>query len=609
MSSSKIDHYFYDGRNGRKNGKTGPGILVVQGKYKFRVNQSNKDQTKYKMYCTQQGNPEFRCTAKATVIKRDDGSFYMYTCDTDHNHFGTEAWIIAENLKQRMEELVQKDPVAPVGDAIRAVKLEAAEEYAGNDDLFNEIVDSLGSFHSLELRLFRVRNGIIGPHPKSRDHFDPKQFLTRIYGNNHSVEILDSNKLPENWTELINKPNPNSKYDWGKLNDDLREHEKDEEVEEVDSDDIEPEEPPLSSQNLPKRVLAFTSKSLLQLFAKCNRGSLDGTFKSCTKLFKQQFIFMLKFRKHWIPVVYGWLPDKSEVSYKVFLYMILERLRELGISFNLKEIITDYELNIHKAIDELLPYVIILGCFFHLAKSFKNKVDKKHMKTHYEKNPKFRRFIKQAISLSSLPLDDLEVGLKWLKDNIEFEDEKEREIKEDFLKYIEDYWINGVYPPFIWSTWKRTDVYTNNNNEGYNSKMNRELKQSHPSAGILLSYIRRQILLNHHKIAEAKVAEKPRKLVKHKVMAQKRFDLKESYEKAKQMNNVNKSELIGEYLSIMGHNIISSTMIGRLTDLAESQGSNINDNDDNENENDTSSWQVLENSLMDDMFSCENPYV
>ena len=61
MSSSKFEHYFYEGRNGRKNGKTGPGILVVQGKYKFRVNQSNKDQTKYKMYCTQQGNPEFVC--------------------------------------------------------------------------------------------------------------------------------------------------------------------------------------------------------------------------------------------------------------------------------------------------------------------------------------------------------------------------------------------------------------------------------------------------------------------------------------------------------------------------------------------------------------------
>ena len=48
-------------------------------------------------------------------------------------------------------------------------------------------------------------------------------------------------------------------------------------------------------------------------------------------------------------------------------------------------------------------------------------------------------------------------------------------------------------------------------------------------------------------------------------------------------------------------------MIDRLTDLAESQGSNMNENDDNKN--DISSWQVLENSLMDDMFSCENPYV
>ena len=60
----------------------------------------------------------------------------------------------------------------------------------------------------------------------------------------------------------------------------------------------------------------------------------------------------------------------------------------------------------------------ILGCYFHLEKAFKNKVDKTNMKKNYESNEKFRRFIKQAISLSSLPLDDLQVEVDWLKDNI-----------------------------------------------------------------------------------------------------------------------------------------------------------------------------------------------
>ena len=639
MAAIQKEHYFYEGRNGCKTGKTGPGILVVEGKYKFRVNQYNKAKTIYKMYCVQQGNPEFACKAKATVVRRNDDSFFLYSCDIVHNHFTTTSEIIAEELKQRMAELVKKDPVAPVGEAIRAVKLQAAEEYAEDEDLFNEIVSSLGTFHGMELRLFRVRNSIIGPNPKSRNHFDPNYFLRRIYGDDHKVVVLDSNKLPDDWQEVINKSNPNSKYYWDKLNDNMRNYEDQEEDsneedvqedtnvdgdEEVDTDHTEnvtiedigpeeyiedgPENPPPPSKNLPKRILAYTSKQLLQLFGKCTRGSLDGTFKSCCKLWKQQFVYMLKYNKHWIPVVWGWLPDKCEVSYKVFLHMVLEKLRELNIPFNLEEIITDFELNIHKSIDDMMPDIDILGCFFHLAKAFKKKVDIKHMKMHYENNDKFRKFIKQAIALSSLPLDDLQLGVQWLKDNVIFDDEKENVFKREFIQYIEDYWINGCFPPFVWSTWSRTDDYTNNNQEGYNSRMNKELKQIHPSPGILLSFIRKQIILSQHRIAESKVAKpKPRKLKKHKTMADTRSDLKVNYQKARKMRNVNVAELVGEYLSIMGHNVISATMVGRLTDVQESQSTS--DPNENEDENNVSSWLIHENSVLDDVFECENPYI
>ena len=135
-----------------------------------------------------------------------------------------------------MAELVKKDPVAPAGDAIRAIKLEAVEEFSEDEELLNEIVDSLGSFHSLEQRLFRVRNNIIGPNPRlywrrsgeydqrrvcfqkltgtdrradkqadkpmcweaappnrrnhfDPNHFDPNHFLKRIYAEDHKVKL------------------------------------------------------------------------------------------------------------------------------------------------------------------------------------------------------------------------------------------------------------------------------------------------------------------------------------------------------------------------------------------------------------------------------------
>ena len=74
MAATKTEYYFYPGRNG-KTGNSGPCILVVDGKYKFRVNQVNKDKSVFEMYCQQQGNPEFSCKAKATIDKSDNGSF------------------------------------------------------------------------------------------------------------------------------------------------------------------------------------------------------------------------------------------------------------------------------------------------------------------------------------------------------------------------------------------------------------------------------------------------------------------------------------------------------------------------------------------------------
>ena len=69
-----------------------------------------------------------------------------------------------------------------------------------------------------------------------------------------------------------------------------------------------------------------------------------------------------KHNQHWIPVVWNWLPDKSEVSYKVFLYLIQEKLKELGIQFIVKEMISDFELSIHKSIVEMIQEVRSTGC-------------------------------------------------------------------------------------------------------------------------------------------------------------------------------------------------------------------------------------------------------
>ena len=255
----------------------------------------------------------------------------------------------------------------------------------------------------------------------------------------------------------------------------------------------------------------------------------------------------------------------------------------------------------------MMPEVKILGCFFHLAKAFKKRIDKKQMKRLYEENFELQKFVKQSIGLSALPLGDLEIGVQWLKDNVLFDDEKLDGFKGDFLSYIETYWVNGCFPPFVWNTWGRTDDYTNNNQEGYNSKMNKELKQIHLSPGILLCFLRDQIILNEIKMVEAVVGEpKPRQQVKYRKNKKKRTNLKINFEKAKRMRGVNLPKLVGEYLSVMGHNVITATMIGRNTELSDSQDPNHVIHEDESG--DMSYWQNLDESVEVDIEEGENPY-
>ena len=66
------------------------------------------------------------------------------------------------------------------------------------------------------------------------------------------------------------------------------------------------------------RVLVFTTVKLLGLLTVAKRGSVDGTFRSCTTLWKQLFIIMVEIRGVFIPIAFAWLPDKTTASYYAY---------------------------------------------------------------------------------------------------------------------------------------------------------------------------------------------------------------------------------------------------------------------------------------------------
>ena len=83
------------------------------------------------------------------------------------------------------------------------------------------------------------------------------------------------------------------------------------------------------------------------------------------------------------------------------------------------------------------------------------------MKTVYETDERFRKFINERSALSFLPIEDIENGLKYLDEKYEFDDEKVSDFKNSFVDYINSFWIQGCFPPRTWNTYERSEVFTN----------------------------------------------------------------------------------------------------------------------------------------------------
>ena len=113
-----------------------------------------------------------------------------------------------------------------------------------------------------------------------------------------------------------------------------------------------------------KRVFVFSTVVLLGLMAVCKYGSVDGTFKAMTKKWKQLFVFMVNYNGSFLPVAFGWLPDKTALSYHVFLLLLMQKFKMEHK--NIVKLKLDFENAIHRAFEVIFN---IRGCFFHFSQA------------------------------------------------------------------------------------------------------------------------------------------------------------------------------------------------------------------------------------------------
>ena len=212
--------------------------------------------------------------------------------------------------------------------------------------------------------LLNFRQKLLGKVPRTREDFDPAQILSNL--KSEDILVLDSSTdLPDDWREV----DLNSFYE--------------EEPAESEPDARRPSNPgPIFDTTMeeelersrvdPLRVIVFTTIRLLGLLTMCTRGSVDGTFRCITKLWRQLFIVMVEYNGLHLPIAMAWLPDKTAVSYYVCLWLILqafqahsEEIKSLygSSKLRLRKIKSDFEISIHLAFEMFH----LSGCYFHYS--------------------------------------------------------------------------------------------------------------------------------------------------------------------------------------------------------------------------------------------------
>ena len=78
------------------------------------------------------------------------------------------------------------------------------------------------------------------------------------------------------------------------------------------------------------------------------------------------------------------------------------------------------------------------------------------------------------------------------------ENESINTCRDDFMNYIQDTWMDGVYSSDMWSCFGRKSDYTNNAQESYIGVLNRLVQVTHPNVYSHIEYTVKELNYTEH---------------------------------------------------------------------------------------------------------------
>lgn len=122
------------------------------------------------------------------------------------------------------------------------------------------------------------------------------------------------------------------------------------------------------------KILLFGSRHHLQQLASSDVIFGDGTFFFAPQHFTQLYSLHGKVMGNVYPLVYSFLPDKSQETYVRVFRLLANALNENNFTIGNTTFMADFEIAARNAVEQVFPQMRIKACLFHLGQSVWRKV-------------------------------------------------------------------------------------------------------------------------------------------------------------------------------------------------------------------------------------------
>ena len=122
------------------------------------------------------------------------------------------------------------------------------------------------------------------------------------------------------------------------------------------------------------KILIFASRRHLSSLANTKNVFCDGTFYCAPQLFAQMYTIHGEVCGHSFPLLYSFLPNKSNETYQRLFEKVRDLLNLHNFHIRWEKVLTDFETAAQRAFATVFANVSLKGCNFHYGKALWRKI-------------------------------------------------------------------------------------------------------------------------------------------------------------------------------------------------------------------------------------------